>query len=302
VNTRQMWTGFGLVLIGAILLLNNIGIVPWEYWLRLLNLWPATLIAIGVSLFFNRSVLRYLGPLLLVAVAVVVLYGRGYVPWMIENEKTFAVPVAEEIERATLHVAVGGASLAIGPGSDLVSAHFRYTGAGPDWKVSGSGAERTVHIRGSSGGDLSFLLPRRSTMRAGVHLSSGVIWSLNMNLGAVDLDADLRGIPVRELVLDTGAGNLNIHMGRIEGTGTISIDAGASKIVLGIPQGTSIRLRVDGALVSKEISSLGLIRKEGVWSSPDWDESVSRYDISIASAVSGVQIVRDPPGESGVHI
>lgn len=47
-----MWFGFGLVLVGVLLLLNNIGILKADAWGYI---WPAAIIIVGLSILFKRK-------------------------------------------------------------------------------------------------------------------------------------------------------------------------------------------------------------------------------------------------------
>lgn len=47
-----MWFGFALVLVGVLLLLNNLGIIQgntWDY------IWPAIIILVGLSILLRRK-------------------------------------------------------------------------------------------------------------------------------------------------------------------------------------------------------------------------------------------------------
>src|SRR5260370_32932762 len=43
-----------LVIVGAVLLLNNLGILPWSVWTALGQLWPVILILLGIDLLVGR--------------------------------------------------------------------------------------------------------------------------------------------------------------------------------------------------------------------------------------------------------
>ncbi|MDD3631471.1 MAG: DUF5668 domain-containing protein, partial [Atribacterota bacterium] len=56
--------GLVIILVGAILLLNNLNILEWAVWPNILKLWPLLLISVGISLIFRKR-LSWLGPLVI---------------------------------------------------------------------------------------------------------------------------------------------------------------------------------------------------------------------------------------------
>ena len=63
-NLTQFLKGLVIILIGAILLLNNLNILEWSVWPNILKLCPLLLISLGISLIFRRR-LSWLGPLVI---------------------------------------------------------------------------------------------------------------------------------------------------------------------------------------------------------------------------------------------
>ena len=70
---RFRW-GILFILIGGLLLLNNLGVLPWWVWADILSLWPLLLIAIGVEKIFTRSRVEFIAYLAPVGLAVVVVW------------------------------------------------------------------------------------------------------------------------------------------------------------------------------------------------------------------------------------
>ncbi len=56
--------GLVIILVGAILLLNNLNILEWAVWPNILKFWPLLLISVGISLIFRKR-LSWLGPLVI---------------------------------------------------------------------------------------------------------------------------------------------------------------------------------------------------------------------------------------------
>lgn len=63
-SVTQLFKGLIIILVGIILLLNNLNILEWSVWFNLFKLWPLLLISLGISIIFKRR-FSWLGPLLL---------------------------------------------------------------------------------------------------------------------------------------------------------------------------------------------------------------------------------------------
>lgn len=75
-SITQFLKGLVIILIGVILLLNNLNLMDWSIWFNIFKLWPLLLISIGISLIFKRR-LSWLGPLLLL-LGVIFAIGTSY--------------------------------------------------------------------------------------------------------------------------------------------------------------------------------------------------------------------------------
>src|SRR5919197_5037441 len=60
-----------LIVLGGLLLLNNLGVLPWEVWGNLWRLWPLVLILVGLELLVGHRGT----PLWLFVIAAVVVVG-----------------------------------------------------------------------------------------------------------------------------------------------------------------------------------------------------------------------------------
>jgi len=69
--------GFIVLFAGAVLLLNNFGLVPWEFWNYVWPFWPGLIILIGVHIILGQNMVsRVITALLALALlAAIVIYG-----------------------------------------------------------------------------------------------------------------------------------------------------------------------------------------------------------------------------------
>jgi len=75
-NGTQFLKGLAIILIGVILLLNNLNILEWSVWYDIFRLWPLLLVSLGISLIFRRR-LSWLAPLVIV-VGIIIGVSAGY--------------------------------------------------------------------------------------------------------------------------------------------------------------------------------------------------------------------------------
>lgn len=104
----QFLKGLVIILIGVILLLNNLNILDWSVWYNILKLWPLLLISLGISLIFRRR-LAWIAPMVIL-LGIIIGAGANYMgidlhlEGQIDTEtKTFQqeiqmVPIAKKIE------------------------------------------------------------------------------------------------------------------------------------------------------------------------------------------------------------
>lgn len=73
--------GIILVLIGAVLVLNNYGVVSWEVWRAMAVFWPVFLIIFGIRLLLGRNAVSRIvtGALALIFVLFIILLGLSEV-------------------------------------------------------------------------------------------------------------------------------------------------------------------------------------------------------------------------------
>ncbi len=99
--SRLRW-GIFWILVGLVILANNLGWLSWWVWADLLHLWPLLLIAIGLELIVKKSRIQWLGYfstlLILGAFIWVIAADRG---WEIERDRFEAPWRGSTVELAT---------------------------------------------------------------------------------------------------------------------------------------------------------------------------------------------------------
>jgi hypothetical protein len=90
-NGTQFLKGLAIILVGAILLLNNLNILEWSVWYNIFKLWPLLLVSLGISLIFRRR-LSWLAPLVIL-LGIIIGIGAGYMGIDLSLEGTISTEV-----------------------------------------------------------------------------------------------------------------------------------------------------------------------------------------------------------------
>ena len=242
-----------LIALGLVFLLANFGFIAGVSWLALLSLWPLLLVLIGLDIAFAR---RWPVPTLVAEVLVIaaglalVAANPGLGRWVAfgggaRGDADVSVPRGGA-STMVLSINGGAGRYHVGDGAtDLVTAHSE----NPDLRLRASerGGRADVRIdqigpegifRGGSGIDVQ------------IQIASDVPTSFDMNAGAGEFDVDLSDVRVTDARLNTGASTVRLVLPKPTGDIPVRISAGASTIVLTVPDGVEARISTSGGLLT----------------------------------------------------
>ena len=244
-----------LIVIGAVFLAGNFGLVPPLSGLALVSLWPIILIVIGVDIAIGRR-----SPLAALAIDVVVLaagvalvmtqpvypgfisFGGGGTSGPGQSQVSVPRGTAQNL---TLHVNGGAGTFTVSGGAtDLVEV----TSDQPELNGRITGTDRVdVRIDQSNRG---FRFGSTAPVHVDAKIASDVPTSLDLNAGAGEFTMDLTSVKLTDARLNVGAASLRIVLPKVTGDVPITVSAGASSIVIEVPEGVEARINTSGALLS----------------------------------------------------
>jgi cell wall-active antibiotic response 4TMS protein YvqF len=240
--------------VGLIFLLSNFGIISGVSWLAIASLWPLLLILIGLDIAFAR---RWPLPTLVAEVAVIaaglalVAYSPNLSPGIFvfgrdgPGVTDVTVPRGSATELSlTLDAGATRAYRVSGGATDLVEAHS----ANPDLQVRTSGTTRATVRLGQVSGN-GFLRPVNSA-DIQVRVASDVPTSLTINVGAGEFDIDLADVRTTDARVNVGASSMRFVLPKPSGDVPVRMSAGASNIVVTVPDGVEARISTSGGLLS----------------------------------------------------
>ena len=295
--------GLGTVVLGVVLLGNTTGMIAWSVWWALLMLWPALVIALGLTILakgLGQSWLRIAATLVVwvaLAYAVAISWtGPGAAlpqPWTSSSGQAFSFAEPNRgIEEANLRLTGGAGDIRIGSGSQLVTVDGSSPFGAPTFSARKSGDTADVSIGFNEVRSGAVIVPGMTAARIDTRLSDTALWNIVLETGASSVDADLSDVQVRSVDVRTGASAVVIKAGDVPAdvdSSTIVVKAGASSVRILIPRDAEARFVAQTGLVATDVR--GRFERNGnVWETPGYSSADGTWDIRAEAGVGSVSV------------
>jgi len=260
----QLFWGIVLLLIGGIMLANEMGV-------RLPN---------------NMSLMQLFWPLALIFAGGWVLVGvlfRGNV----ETEN--ASIDLQDANNAYLKISHGAGELKVHSGASINEiAHGTFVG-GLEHKATRNGDRLEVRMRPAKDFmDFPFF-GSHSQLDWDVALNAEIPIALTLSLGANKSVLDLHELNITDLKLETGASDTRLTLparGRVRA----DLDLGAASLEVAIPGSLSARIRASLGAADMQIDESRFPRNGSYYQSPDYDSAADSVDITIDAGAASIKI------------
>ncbi|MFQ6101997.1 MAG: LiaI-LiaF-like domain-containing protein [Anaerolineae bacterium] len=302
-----------LVLVGTgiILLLSNLGYLPWQSWNVLWRLWPLLLVALGIDVLIgHRSMLGALVSGLLI----LLLFGCAVTVALFAQNVPALVELSQPVEWHTEHIehplgSVESSSVIIDwtsapaylsalpdSSANLIEGDIAYRGQltfDVDVRGSRANVELDSHFSGPWFGPVDF--GDRAGDRWDVKLSPQVPLNLALDAGSGHCDFDLTGLQIDDLFLDGGSGAIDLTLPAAS-TFEARIDGGSGSITIVLPEGVGARVVLDSGSGSfRPDERFQLVEGErdgdGIWETDDYDMATHTVVLRIDQGSGSISIV-----------
>ena len=210
VNRRFLYAGLFLMVVGAILVAADLGVVDTAVLTDIARLWPLALVAIGAGIVLRRSQFSLPSGMLAAAIPGLVLGGAlAVAPRVAGDCGADAVPTTVATEQGTFE---GPAVVSVTKACGTIDVR---TASGNGWRLTGNTAGATQMIRssarslsiGAMGADGTQFLGHRDEAWD-LTLPTSEIERLSMVALGRDGDVDLAGARIGTLALTANASDL----------------------------------------------------------------------------------------------
>ena len=297
-----------LVGTGVMLLLSNLGYLPWQSWNVLWRLWPLLLVALGIDVLIGRrsmfgAIVSGVLILLLIGGAVALVLFAQNIPVLVELTQPVEFQIEHieyplaDVERASIYIdwtSAPGYLSALRDSANLIEGDVAYRGDLTfDVDVRGSQADVKLdsHFSGPWFGPIGF--GDRAQERWDVKLSPNVSLDLNLDAGSGRCDFDLTGLQISDLFLDGGSGSIDLALP--SGTFEARIDGSSGRIAITLSEGVGVRVELDsgsGAFRPDERFRLveGRRDRDGVWETENFDTAEHTIVLEIDQGSGSISI------------
>lgn len=253
------WGGF-LVILGTLLLLDNLDWLPFDVWDVF---WPSFLILLGVRILWRQFK---------VSKTVV---------------KQIDIPI-ENFQEARINLKHGAGRLAVranSPAGSLLSGEFG-GGVEVDTRSIAAGMEITLSMPSQE--MPAFFEP--GSLDWSLTLAQQIPLALELETGASESILDLRELNVKTLKVKTGASSMVIDMPAAARMTEAEIESGAASLRIRFPEGVAAQIRSRGGLSSLHIDQRRFPQRDGFYESPDFATAVNRVSLNVQMGVGSVDI------------
>ncbi|MBI5651857.1 MAG: hypothetical protein HZC40_15685 [Chloroflexi bacterium] len=286
-----------LITLGVLILLANLGYLPFSIWQIAAQYWPLILILVGLDIIFGRR--SWLGALAILVLWIAVI---GGVLWLAFTQASGLVPMGAttteqinqalgDIKTATIELNAGASSVFVTAlGSDTANlmegkfAHPESTRIEKKYSVNGTEGRLALNEEGNKITPLN-----ASSSRWDVALYAGIPLAIRVNGGIGNVNLDLGALTVTSLDINAGVGSVSALAPKTGAT-KIKINGGVGNATITIPPGVAAHIRADSGLGGIRIDETRFPKAGKIYESADFASAANKIEIEVDGGVGSVTI------------
>ncbi len=305
---KNFFWGLMLILIGGLIIGRNLNLLYFD-WYNFLKLWPVIFILWGISVLPIRDVFK-------IGLLVIILGGATWFAidapysgrswpfqyswkfsehsynqdhWDSQGEQSFNIPYNDTIEYAKLKMdAAAGSFYLQDTTNNLVYLHERGNRNPFKYFLEQNGKETKINI---SARRPHVIFLGQDNREVNLKLNSKPIWNIDLNAGASELNFDLSPYKVERFNMDGGAGSFKVTLGNLYPDTQFTLDAGASSIVLRVPETSGCDLKLSSVLSDRNLEGFKKVGDHH-YQTENYDTAKNKIHLNIDAAISSFTIIR----------
>jgi len=305
-KTSHIFWGTLFIVLGLLILINNFTPIDLS-WGNLWQFWPVVLVLLGISMLVkNVAGKSFISGAAAIILAVVIFASVKYTLSFMFNEdyeinigsgvdKDYTVNEYTEafdssITTAILYLEGGAGTFRIGSETDDLI-YAKTEGLINNFNFNKNQLDSVANINLNMQ-DANFSLGKtKFKNKVDVALNKKPKWDLDFKLGAASIMFDFSKYNVEDINLDMGAASLDVKLGALAHKLDFKVNAGASKIIISVPEEVGCEISTDAVLSTKNISGFEKIESD-LYRTSNFNNSEKNIFIDISCGVSSIEIYR----------
>ncbi len=315
---NRLINGILIILVGAILLMNTTGNLPWSVWDAATGYWPILIIGLGIQVALSKWRVPGLALALIVVLIISVLYpyaGGGFFSPYMKNRMFFRRAPSSPLQYSRELEVPGGPEVSalemilMAPSLDVeAQGDPALSAGGSEYAVAGGlcwdRCEPVVEALQSQHGQrvqVAVSSPSKEGEDAGrqswdFRINPSLAAAIQVSGGVADLKLDLDSFFVEKLIVTAGVTNVEIKCGLSGKETDIAISGGIANVEMEVPETAGIKVTVSGPpLVTRlNFGNLGLAKQGDSWVSKDYLSASTKIDVEVSCGAGKVTFRRAP--------
>jgi hypothetical protein len=316
-----------LVIIGALFLLDNFGVINFS-WSNFFHLWPIILVIAGVNLVFshNRSgtatAIKII--VLIAGMGFLIFGGLGHHRYAnnwdygfrhhwnyndddsdnddssmsgdsivkVEGNGHYQEAYKPAIQFARLNISGGGTSYTL---KDVTNQLFEAnTKEYSNRYVLQTNVDSTTEtldfdMNNKHHHGISFNFGDTKSNSAYIKLNTNPEWEINVEAGAAKLNFDLSNFKIRKVKLEGGAASFYVKLGQPLAETNVEVSTGVSEVTVSVPQNAAVHITTETGLSSKNFN--GFQNKgDNEYETPGFAQATNKMYIKLSGGVSDFKV------------
>ncbi len=297
-NYKRAFWGILLVALGVLFLLDNFNWIDAD-WDDIFTLWPLIFVFWGISLLPVKGFIKLiltLGSLAIGIYLVSTFQHRSFIYYHNESRseiewnksEPFSLLKDSTIKYAELNFDVAAGTFILEGGADELL-DFTKWGRSIDYELLQEKNDTAIKLMLDLKNESHRY--RSELSRVKMKLSEEIIWDVNFDAGAADVNMEMEDVAVRNINVDGGASSIYFKLGDKYPRSELKIDAGAASIEILVPEDAYCEIHSDAVLASKDFEDFIRIER-GLYKTDNEADADQIIIIDVDVAVSSIRIKR----------
>ncbi|CAH0995372.1 hypothetical protein EMA8858_01493 [Emticicia aquatica] len=213
------------------------------------------------------------------------------------NKQYFAVEMTPDIKEATLNLKGGAAEFDLEESKNRLfeaTTFLQFKGGYTlEEEKKDGGKVIDFGMKDGKGKNFHFNFDEDNNMDNDVllKLSTAPVWTIDMGIGAGEVDFDLSNYKVKKLNIETGAASIDIKLGDKQDNTAVDINSGVASVKIKVPESVGCEIKMDGALNAKDFDDFEKVGN-GVWQTKGFNTATKKITLNVDSGLSSLKVDR----------